>query len=393
MRADLTCLCAVAIRGLAAAARAADFTILLGTHLPGEGHGYRTLQFNPDTGTLSAPTLVAQSDECGFFAITPDGKHVYGTNSIKTFNGTPHMGAVSIFSLDPKTGKMTLLNQLPSGGENPAHISLDKTAKFALVANYNGNSIPGEGGTVAVFAIKPDGSLGDRTAFDQHKGTSINPDRQTQAYAHSVITDPTNKFALVGDLGLDKVFVDKFNSTTGTLTPNHPPTASLKPGSGPRHLTFHPNGKIAYVIQEMLSMITVCTWDSDKGTLTPLQEISCLPRTSKAPQLPPKYASPRPPNGSTPPPAAATRSPNSPSTPNPSNSPTSPRPPPAAKPPATLNSHPTPTGSSSPTKAAPAPWPSSKSTPPPATSPNPAPPSPSKAPSAPRFIPTLSPPQ
>ncbi|HEY4330376.1 MAG TPA: lactonase family protein, partial [Phycisphaerae bacterium] len=266
--------------GLAVEARAgrgADVEVLVGTHLAGEGHGYRVAHFDTETGLLGVPALVVQSDECGFFAIAPDGKHVYGTNSIKSFQGVAHMGGVSAFTLDAKTGKMTLINQVASGGENPAHISLDKTGKFALVANYAGNSVPGEGGSVAVFAIKPDGSLGDRTAFDQHKGTGPDASRQTQAFAHSVIVDPTNKFALVADLGLDKVFIYKFDAATGKLAANDPPFVAAKPGSGPRHMSFHPNGKIMYLVQEMMSMVTAFKWDDQKGVLTPFQEISVLP--------------------------------------------------------------------------------------------------------------------
>ncbi len=277
----LTCAAAAAVMFLAAAARAADLNVLIGTGLSGANRGFRLAHFNSDTGALTAPALAAPSDHCSFFALTPDGKHLYTTNEISTFGGVPHMGAISAFSVDPTTGKLTLLNQQPSGGESPAYLSLDQTGRFVLVANYTGNAVAGEGGTVAVFALKPDGALGERTGFDQHKGTGINPARQRQAYAHSIITDPSNRFALSADLGLDKILIYKFDAKTGKIAPNDPPFAAVKAGSGPRHLSFHPNGKVLYVAQEMGSMITAFTWDSEKGVLTAFQEISMLPADFK----------------------------------------------------------------------------------------------------------------
>jgi 6-phosphogluconolactonase len=277
----LQCAAAAALLALSTAARADDLNVLVGSGLSGPTRGFRLTHLNTDTGTLSPPTLAVPSDHCSFFAITPDAKHLYTTNEVSTFGGVPHMGAIAAYSLDPKTAQLTLLNQQPSGGESPAYISLDKTGHFVLVANYAGNAVPGEGGTIAVFAIKPDGSLGDRTGFDQHKGTGPNPSRQRQAYAHSIITDPSNKFALSADLGLDKIFVYKFDQTTGKIAPNDPPFAAVKAGSGPRHMSFHPTGKALYVAQEMGSMITAFNWDSDKGILTPIQEISMLPADFK----------------------------------------------------------------------------------------------------------------
>jgi 6-phosphogluconolactonase len=257
--------------------RAGDNWVFFGTHNSGAGRGFSIARFDSETGKLTVPTFNVQSDACSYFVIAPDGKHLYTCNSVANFGGAPHMGAVSAFALDARTGQLTLLNQLASAGENPPYISLDKTGRYALVANYQGNAVAGEGGTVAVFSIKADGSFDRQTAFDQHKGTSIDPRRQGQAYAHSFIVDPSNKFALCPDLGLDKVFVYKFDEKTGALTANDPAFAAVKPGSGPRHMTFHPNGKIAYVIQEMGSMITVFNWDVEKGTLKALQEISTLP--------------------------------------------------------------------------------------------------------------------
>jgi 6-phosphogluconolactonase len=275
-------LCAALLLALAVTpAKAADLPVFFGTHSAGPTQGFTVAHFDTDTGALTAPAFQTQADAAAFFVFTPDARFLYTCNSIGNFNGQTHMGAISAYAVDPATAKLTLLNQQPSGGEDPSYISLDKTHHFALVANYQGNRTPGEGGTAAVFALKPDGSFGERTAFVQYKGSGIDPARQKQAYAHSIQTDPTNRFALVADLGQDKVFVYRFNAQDGSLTPNNPPAAPAKPGSGPRHLSFHPNGKFAYLVQEMGSMITAFRWDDQQGTLTPLQEISTLPADFK----------------------------------------------------------------------------------------------------------------
>jgi len=262
-------------------ARAEDDFVYFGTHNAGPTRGFYTSHFDTDTGKLTVPTFNIRSDGCAYYIITPDGKHLYTCNSVTNFGGVQHMGAVSAFALDSKTGKLTLLNQLPSAGEDPSYIALDKTGRYALVANYQGNHVAGEGGTVAVFSFKADGSFDKQTGFDQHKGTSIDKSRQTQAYAHSIITDPSNKFALVPDLGLDKVFIYKFDEQTGALAANDPAFVAVKPGTGSRHVIFHPNGKIVYVVHEMGSMITAFNWDGQKGTLKAFQEISTLPAEFK----------------------------------------------------------------------------------------------------------------
>lgn len=258
-----------------------ELPVLFGTRATGPAAGFSIARLDTAAATLSPPRFVTASDACYYFVLSADASRVYACNSIPNFGGVAHMGAISAFALDPKTARLTLLNQIPSGAEGPAFMSLDKTGRFALVAHYTGNAIKAEGGSVAVFAIQPDGSFGNRTAFQQHKGTSIDPARQAQAYAHSIVTDPGNRFALVPDLGLDKVMVYAFDEKAGTLSPHDPPFAAVKPGSGPRHLVFHPNGKIVYLMHEMHSMITALTWDAQAGVLKPVQEISTLPADFK----------------------------------------------------------------------------------------------------------------
>lgn len=247
---------------LSTGAPAEELPVFFGTHTAAPGKGLSVARFNTATGALSTPELAIESPSPSFFAIAPGGRRLYAVNAT---------GFVSAYSIDPATTQLKLMNQKPSGGGDPCYISLDRTGRYVFVANYNG-------GNIGVWALLPDGSLGERTAFVQHTGSSVNPRRQSRAYAHSIITDPTNRFVLVGDLGLDKVLVYKFNVKDGSLMPNDPPFATVAPGSGPRHVTFHPNGKWVYVINEMGSSVVLFNWDGKKGALTQAQTAPTLPK-------------------------------------------------------------------------------------------------------------------
>ena len=200
----------------------------------------------------------------------PNHRFLYAVNEVGNYKGQKS-GAVSAFTIDHATGKLTLLNQVASGGADPCYITVDKTGKYVLVANYTG-------GSVAVFPVLEDGRLGEFSAFVQHSGHGTNPQRQEGPHAHSIDLSPDNRFAIVDDLGLDETLVYKFDSAKGSLTLNDPPFAKADPGAGPRHFTFHPNGRFAYVINEMGSAVSVFGYDSAAGVLHPLQTISTLPK-------------------------------------------------------------------------------------------------------------------
>ena len=168
-------------------------------------------------------------------------------------------------------GKLTPLNQQPSRGSAPCHLVVDRAGKTLLLANYGG-------GSVAAFPIGPDGRLGESTAFVQHSGSSTNPQRQKEPHAHSINLDAANRFAVAADLGLDKVLVYRFDAAKGTLSPNEPPSTSVKAGSGPRHFAFHPNGRNAYVINEIASTVTAFQYDAAQGVLKEVQTLSTLPK-------------------------------------------------------------------------------------------------------------------
>jgi 6-phosphogluconolactonase len=219
--------------------------------------------------TLVPLGVAAESANPSFLELDLKRRLLFCVNEIDEFQGKP-AGAVSAFSIDPATGKLKLINQRSSMGAGPCHLMLDKAGKNLLVANYNS-------GSVAVLPVAADGTIGEATSVIQHQGKSVNADRQQGPHAHCVTLDPANKFAFVCDLGIDKVMVYHFDADKGVLTPNDPPFVALKPGAGPRHMAFRPDGKFAYVINELNSTITAFAYDSAKGALKEVQTISTLP--------------------------------------------------------------------------------------------------------------------
>jgi 6-phosphogluconolactonase len=233
-----------------------------------ESKGIYAYLFDPGIGKLSPLGVAAESEDPSFLAVHSSDKYLYAVNEIDHF-GAQKSGAVSAFSINSKTGKLTLLNQASTQGAGPCHISLDKTGKFVLVANY-------DGGSVAVFPISEDGSIAPASAFLQHSGSSVDKERQEGPHAHWIGTSPDNRFALAADLGLDEVLIYRFSAAKGTLAPNAPPFAKLNPGAGPRHVAFHPHGKFAYALAEMGSSVTAFAYQASNGSLSPLQTVSTL---------------------------------------------------------------------------------------------------------------------
>ena len=246
--------------------------LYVGTYT-GKSKGIYRCEFDTKTGKIGTPELAAEAANASFLALSPNGKFLYCVNEIDNLDGKKS-GGVQAFALDPKTGKLTLLNQQPTQGGGSCHLIVDKAGKNVLVANYGG-------GSVCVIPIKEDGSLAEPSSFIQHKGTSVDPARQEGPHAHSVNLDANNHFAFVADLGLDKVLIYKFDPAKGTITPNDPPFVSLPPGSGPRHFAFHPNGKVAYVINEMKNTVTAMEYDAKTGMLMKLQTLTTLPADFK----------------------------------------------------------------------------------------------------------------
>jgi 6-phosphogluconolactonase len=255
--------------GTAAPAAHNTYLVYIGTYTE-EGStskGIYAYRFDPSTAAITSLGLAAHTVNPSFLAVHPNHRFLYAVNEVKDYAGQKS-GAVSAFAINRATGKLTLLNQVASKGADPCYLTVDKTGKYVLVANYTG-------GNVAVFPVLEDGRLGEVSAFVQHSGHGTNPQRQEGPHAHSIDLSPDNRFAIVDDLGLDETLVYKFESVRGSLAPD-PTLAKAAPGAGPRHFAFHPNGKFAYVVNEMGSTVAVFRYDAITGALHPLQTTSTL---------------------------------------------------------------------------------------------------------------------
>ncbi|HEU0005421.1 MAG TPA: lactonase family protein, partial [Terriglobia bacterium] len=254
--------------GATAAPKNNDIAVYFGTYTGPKSKGIYLSRLDLSSGKLSAPTLAGETEQPSFLALHPNRRFLYAVN--ETGGGRRGTGQVTAFAV-ASDGKLTLLNQQPSRGSAPCHLVVDRVGKSLLLANYGG-------GSVAAFSIGPDGRLGESTGFVQHSGSSVNPQRQKEPHAHSINLDAANRFAVAADLGLDQVLVYRFDSGKGTLSPNEPPSAPVKAGSGPRHFAFHPSGRNAYVINELASTVTTFQYDAGKGVLKETQTLSTLPK-------------------------------------------------------------------------------------------------------------------
>jgi 6-phosphogluconolactonase len=243
--------------------------VYIGTYTGGKSKGIYVSRFDSATGRLTPPELAVATPSPSFLAVHPGKRFLYAAGESTNLGGKP-VGAVSAFSLDAKTGQLTLLNQESSGGAGPCHLAVDPTGKCLLVANYGS-------GSIAALPIRADGSLAAPHAVIQHQGSSVNPQRQAGPHGHFITPAPDNRFALACDLGLDQVLVYRFDPAKSSLVANAPPFAAVKPGSGPRHLAFHPSGRFVFLINEMGSTLTAFAYNAKRGALKELQTISTLP--------------------------------------------------------------------------------------------------------------------
>jgi 6-phosphogluconolactonase len=248
--------------------------VYIGTYTDGDSQGIYLCEFDAATGAIELKGLAAKAKNPSFLALHPSRKFLYAVSEVDDYAAS-RGGAVSAFSIDPADGRLTLLNHQPSMGAGPCHLSLDRQGKHALVANYGG-------GSIAVLPIDDAGRLGAPSAFVQHEGSSVNSQRQEAPHAHWIDVDPQNRFALVADLGLDKVLVYKFDATAGRLAPNDLPSVAMAAGAGPRHVAFHPSGKWAYVINELDSTVTALAYDAARGALEIIETKSTLPADARA---------------------------------------------------------------------------------------------------------------
>ena len=245
----------------------------------GKSKGIYVFHFDPASGQLSNRTLAAEITSPSFLTIHPNHKYLYavGETGDLTYHGKKS-GAVTAFSIDPSTGQLTQLNQQPSAGAGPCYVATDSAGTTALVANYGS-------GSFASLPIDSDGRLREPASVIQDQGKGANPKRQDGPHSHSINLDAQNHFAFACDLGLDKIFVFRFDPAAHSLTANDPPFAAVAPGSGPRHFSCHPTGRYAYVINEMACTVTAFTYDSAAGRLSEIQTVSTLPPDTRPEQF------------------------------------------------------------------------------------------------------------
>ena len=246
-----------------------DTLVYFGTYTGKKSKGIYVSHLDQATGRLSPATLAAETTSPSFLAAHPSGRFLYAVNEINRLDGKPG-GSVTGYRIDRASGTLTALNHHSTLGPGPCHLAVDKAGQNVLVANYSG-------GSVAVLPIEPGGALKEAASFIQHKGSGTNPQRQEAPHAHGIYLDAANRFAFVPDLGLDKVVIYAFDPAHGSLVTNSPPSASVAPGSGPRHFAFLPGGQFAYVINEMSCTVTGFRYDPAKGELKEIQTVSSLP--------------------------------------------------------------------------------------------------------------------
>jgi len=229
-------------------------------------HAYR---LDANNGRLSLLHRTTDIENPFYLAISPNNKYLYAIDA-EQFGGEENE-FVAAYQIEGRSGKLNRLNRQSTRGTASCYLDIDTTGKTVVVANYST-------GSVAALPVRDDGSLGEASSFIQHDGSSVDPDRQKGPNAHSIIVSPDNRFVLAADLGIDKVLIYRLSSASAKLTANEAqPFAPLSPGSGPRHLVFHPNGKRVYVINELSNTITLFDYAIDAGSLTSRQTIGTLP--------------------------------------------------------------------------------------------------------------------
>jgi 6-phosphogluconolactonase len=243
--------------------------VFVGTYTTHGSKGIYAYRFDAATGKLNSLGLAAETPQPSFVVASRDGKFLYAANEMQDFDAQKS-GAVSAFAIEAD-GKLKLLNQLASRGADPAHITLDHTGNL-IAANYTG-------GNITVFPIEQNGGLGQATDFVQHKGSSVNRERQEAPHPHEVVMSPDNRFVLVPDLGLDEIVIYPFNSAKGKLGTAH--SVKVAPGSGPRHLAFSKDERFVYLLTEMKSEVVAYSYEKSTGGLKELQTISSLPADFK----------------------------------------------------------------------------------------------------------------
>jgi len=244
--------------------------LFIGTYTGSGSKGIYVYKFNTQTGkaTWVSNTDTSSASNPSYLSISPNGKYIYAVHE----DGNQKNGNVAAYSFNRSTGDLKLINKLPSGGDHPCYVAISDNSKWVAVANYTG-------GSVSVFALNADGSLKPDPQVVQHEGKSVVPQRQDKPHVHSTVFSPKGDYLFVSDLGTDKVMIYKFNSASSKPLQTNATFAESAPGSGPRHFTFHPNNKYAYLIEELTG--TVVAYQFSNGKLNFLQRIAAHPEGYK----------------------------------------------------------------------------------------------------------------
>lgn len=240
--------------------------LYIGTYTRRGGKGIYVARFDTETGEIGEVTLAAEASNPSFLALHPSQPILYAANEL-----AEGAGQVSAFAIDAASGGLTFLNQQPTQGSAPCHLAADASASVVISTNYSS-------GSVAVMPIEPNGRLRPSSQVVQHDGSSVNTRRQQGPHAHSVTIDPTNTYAYVCDLGMDKVMIYQMDLENGQLVPNPAQNwARVTAGSGPRHFAFTPDQRFAYAINELDSTVNGFAFDAADGSLKDVCRISTLP--------------------------------------------------------------------------------------------------------------------
>lgn len=251
--------------------------MFVGTQTTKGSKGIYAYHFNSATGELTEKGLAAEAEMPTFLALSPDKKTLFAANELDEYEGKKS-GAVSSFAIDRQAGKLKKINEVSAGGPGTCHVNVDHTGRCAFAANYGG-------GSAASFAVDKAGKLSEAVSFFQYSGHGPQP-QQTGPRGHRVTVSPDNRYLFVNDLGLDEIHVYHLDAATAKLTAQNPPAWKAKPGSGPRALRFHPNGRWAYCLNEVGSSVNVLDWDAKKGVFTTAQLISTVPEGHTGPSAP-----------------------------------------------------------------------------------------------------------
>lgn len=243
--------------------------VFISAFAPGDKGAIHAFQLNSKTGELKLVQRTTDVEHPFFLAVSPDNKYLYSIHAPGKFGGKENE-YVAAYELLGRTGKLKLLNRQSSLGTASCYLDIDKSGKAVVVANYTT-------GSVASLPVNEDGSLGEAASFIQHNGSSVDPTRQKEPHAHSIVVSPDQKFVYAADLGLDKVLAYALDPKTAKLSDSSQPFVRTLPGAGPRHLTFHPNGKHLYVINELANSISEFDYDPKTGTLIEGQTVSTVP--------------------------------------------------------------------------------------------------------------------